>query len=612
MKQFSKPTTLVLGLIVVAILTAFLLLISENIILRIEDLSSFLSAILFFSWVLATNEFTKSTWYQNPLFLILLIVISFFIPLSNEHRWLFLFLLSTCGILLNHKKLNTRKFLTTILQTSGFFFLLKLLFNIFSKIPDYILQFFSFGYDNAFHFAIYRYYRAEPWFPFGTQTPWGTDFELFKTYPSGQGALWSFLAEPIIGDSLDSEKNLVVYAVINLAVLIVATWLVFKCVQQYSQKKEDFLFIGIASLVISIGYFGIFLTNGFIPYAAGILILLIYLVGSNLDQDKTSKYLNAFFATLLLLLISPALVAFLLLPGLITTIKYFREANSSSSYMRIVFILIISSILASIGYFFQVVTSSNFGWRQILSPGGAIKPNIFVALFLLLSIVFTVATKRKWILNNIPIQLVLSGAFSVGLLSTITIIFTGSVQYYAVKQLHVWLVLAALCVATLLTSLKRVAVGVNSLKIVFIILLIAPLVTSTALRSGWMGNMFGVISLSVDKSRWDSQIVKVGKIRSGLETVNSEKNSSVECLILRAKDSESDLNSRWINALNVEPSITSRCFAAFWNSTPLTRDELELRLKELEGNFLILTDVNEELTPIKVPNFRYIFIPAAK
>jgi hypothetical protein len=190
--------------------------------------------------------------------------------------------------------------------------------------------------------------------------------------------------------------------------------------------------------------------------------------------------------------------------------------------------------------------------------------------------------------------------------------FTGSVQYYAVKQLHVWLVLAALCVAVLLTSLKRVAIGVNSLKIVFIILLIAPLVTSTAIRSGWMGNMFGVISSSVDKSLWDSQIVKVGKIRSGLEAVNSEKNSSAECLILRAKDSESDLNSRWINALNVEPSITSGCFAAFWNSTPLSRDELELRLKELEGNFLILTDVNEELTPRKDSNFRYVFIPGGK
>ena len=124
--------------------------------------------------------------------------------------------------------------------------------------------------------------------------------------------------------------------------------------------------------------------------------------------------------------------------------------------------------------------------------------------------------------------------------------------------------------------------------------------------------MFGVISSSVDKSVWDSQIVKVGKIRSGLEAVNSEKNSSAECLILRAKDSESDLNSRWINALNVEPSITSRCFAAFWNSTPLTRDELELRLKELEGNFLILTDVNEVLTPRKDSNFRYVFIPGAK
>jgi hypothetical protein len=390
-------------------------------------------------------------------------------------------------------------------------------------------------------------------------------------------------------------------------------WLIFRSIRQYSQKKyEDVVFTGVASFVISIGYFGIFLTNGFIPYAAGILILLIYHLVLSSNLDRTSRYLTVFLSTLLLLLISPALIAFLFFPGIISSIKYFKEAISSASYMRIGIILTASTALALVGYFFQFITSSNFGWRLILEPGGVIKPNLYVAFFLFLSIVFILALRRKSIIDNLVIQLVLSGAFSVAVLSAITIIFTGSIQYYAAKQLHVWLVLAALCVAAALTSLKGVAIKVSSLKVTFIFLLILPLMTSTSIRSGWMGNMIGVISSTVDKSNWEFQIVKVANIRSGLEVVNTGENVSTECLILRSEGSESDLNSRWINALNIEPSITNNCFAAFWNSTTLSREEFELRLKDLEGNFLVLTDVNGKSSVRENSNFQYVHIYGGK
>jgi hypothetical protein len=610
MNQTSKPTTVVSGLLGIAIVSGSFLINLETGIFGLKDLIPLISAIIFISGFSTASKFHKSAWYLNPLLLNLLILVSFFIPLSNSNRWLILLIVMICGLLPHFKEIDFRNFKKTILRVTVIFFGMKLLFGVLSRVPEYILQFFSFGYDNAFHFAIYRYYRAEPWFPFGSESPWATDFGLFNTYPSGQGALWSFLAEPLIGDNLEAEKNLVAYAVINIVFLVVLNLLVFSLVYRYSKKSIfDLVFVGFVSLAITVGYFGIFFTNGFIPYAAGILVLLIYLIVQSSDLTKTSRYLSVFFATLLLLLISPALIAFLFLPGLVTTFKYFKEAFSSASYMRVVFMFSISTVLALLGYFFQVITSSNFGWRLILSPGGVIRPNVYVALLLLLSIIIALGLRWRSTLSNLTIQLVLSGAFSVLLLSLITIMFTGTVQYYAVKQLHVWLVLAGVAAAIVLVTIKSTHVVSISIRVAFALLLIVPLLTSTSFRSPWMGNLIGVVSATLDKSKWDTQIVKVANIRSGLKAVNSLEKASAECLILRTKGLESDLNSRWINSLNINPTITNNCFSAFWNSAPLTAKELEFRIKGLDGTFLILSDTGSELKVEKESNFQYVLLP---
>lgn len=610
MNQSRKPTTVALGLLGIAIVSGSFLINFETGIFGLKDLLPLISAIIFFSGFSTASKFNESGWYLNPLFLSLLILVSFFIPLSNSNRWLILSTITICVLLPHFREIDFRKFKKTTSRVTVIFFGLKLLFGVLSRVPEYILQFLSFGYDNAFHFAIFRYYRAEPWFPFGSESPWATDFGLFNTYPSGQGALWSFLAEPILGDSLEAEKNLVAYAVINIALLVLLNLLVFSLIYLYSQKSIlDLIFIGIVSLAISVGYFGIFFTNGFIPYAAGILVLLIYLRVQSLELSKNSRFLSVFFATLLLLLICPALIAFLFLPGLVTTFRYFKEALSTASYVRVVSMFSISSALALLGYFFQVITSSNFGWRVILSPGGVIKPNVYVALLLFLSIVIALGLRWRSTLGNVAIQLTFSGAISVILLSLITIISTGSVQYYAVKQLHVWLVLGGVCLAIVILTLKIIPKMSNLLRVSFVTLLILPLLTPTSMSSAWMGNLVGVVLATLDESKWDSQIVNVRSIEAGLKATSSLRNVSVECLIIRTKDLESDLNSRWINSLNTSPTITNNCFAAFWNSAPLTDKELEERIKGLDGTFLILSDTGSRLTVEKESNFQYVLLP---
>jgi hypothetical protein len=609
MKLIWNRKEVTLGLAGLAGLTGLNYFNSDTLSTLLNGTLISISAVLIFALISATSKFSESSWWLNPLFVTLVILVSFFIKLSNQERWLILLLFSVGSLAIYRNRVDLKKFSLNIFFYSTVLFSLKILTIVFSKVPDHLLQFLSLGYDNAFHFAIFRYFRAEPWFPFSSQKPWGTDFGLFNTYPSGQSAFWSFLAEPIIGNNLDSGTNLIVFGVVNLFILVFIFWLIFRCIQNLRRGSIfDLVFAVISSLVISIGYVGIFFTNGFPPYAAGILILLLHLVTKNWELDRTSSFLSPFFAVLILLLTTPALIAFLILPGLVSTLNYFKVAFASRSFLRIGLMFFLSSALTVLGYFFQSITSSNFGWRQILLPGGVIPPNKFVVFILVTATVFVIAVRWRSIFAIPIFQLTISGALSVLFLSIITMVLTGSVQYYAVKQLHVWLVFGGISLAVALMSLGPTRYIDSLLRISLIFLLVIPLITSTSVRSAWMGNLIGVINATVDKSKWDSQIVNVGSIKAGLDATNTLEDVSAKCLILRTKGLDSDLNSRWINALNVNPSISDNCFTAFWNSGNLTRNELELRLIALEGNFLILSDSDDEPKAAENSNIEYIRI----
>lgn len=567
------------------------------------------SAVLFFSWISTVSTFTSIRWYQSPLFLTCLVVFSFFVEITNHQRWLVILFLTFWDFFVNIKQIEIEKFVKIFLKVSGVFLLIKALFYSLTLISDYVLQFLSLGYDNAFHLALFRYYRADAWFPFSRETIWGTDFGLFNTYPSGQSALWSFLTELIIGNNLGSRENLAAYGTVNIAIFIIMIWLLVKCLDRYSKKTlANRVFMISVSLVTGIGYLGIFYTNGFIPYAGGILVLLLYFASFQMNLDKVSRYLSPFFTTLLLLLIAPALIAFVLIPGLVSTLRYFREHDKTRSNLKTILIAVLSLSLAMIGYRIQELTSANFSWRVILSPGGSIRPSVFVVVALVTILLLSFILAGRNVLTNPIIQGVLSGALSVGLLSAVTIFYTGTIQYYAIKQIHVWIVFAILGVAIILSSLHKYSLRLDLAKVVFVIFLIFPLISPTAIGAGWMGNMLGVISTTLDRSKWDSQIVNVSDIRSGIDAALTMNRTNKYCLILRTEGLESDLNSRWINAMNVEPSITNDCFAAFWNSADLSTEELEARIMDLKGDFLILTDSNELESTSTGSNYFYVQI----
>ena len=62
------------------------------------------------------------------------------------------------------------------------------------------------------------------------------------------------------------------------------------------------------------------------------------------------------------------------------------------------------------------------------------------------------------------------------------------------------------------------------------------------------------------------------------------------CRVYRVSGYESDLNSRWQNALSQTGGISDRCFEGFWNSSNLKNEELILKIGKLQGEFQIIVE----------------------
>jgi len=165
---------------------------------------------------------------------------------------------------------------------------------------------------------------------------------------------------------------------------------------------------------------------------------------------------------------------------------------------------------------------------------------------------------------------------------------TGQPQYYAIKQSYIFLQLGGTFLLLILTDhdflpIQKRFFGYTA----FIALLILPIAKPSFYSGGFMGTLPKIISIAMDGRQWTAQIMDANFFTHIAELPKSDQNA---CMIVRYKNFPADLSSRWVNALSAENRINSECFAGFWNNDVLTPSELFLKLKALDGEFIVLTN----------------------
>jgi len=547
--------------------------------LQRSDVTLLLFLLLFFSLKKDSYSLLENT-STKILFLFLTIGISFVFDITNVQRGL----IGISIVLILHKvskgwKISTNAMLNMSYNLIG----IEALYFLLSKFSERILQFLVFGYDNAFHLSLFRIYSISEQFPNSLNNDWPSDFALFRNYSGGYYAVSSFLSSAIVGDTDDASKLLVGYFLMVFSVFLGILLLSILLIKAISKNSNLF----VPSLSVSLAFIasiGILLTNGYPPYLYALFILLLLLV--RLHNCADFAIMLAWSAIAFhLTLISQPLVSWNLIPLFLLLFGFFFKKLFRRNIMRNDVKSILWAILLGLFTLFLVKdTAGSFGISQLIAAGGVQPLTLrywLITLFVALLVLYFAFTRGKVFLC---IALVSSASAPFIFLVGLTVVKTGTVGYYAIKQGYIWSYLVSLS-ALLFYQLEQTQRVTNfgkkkptPSKVLIFVLLVGSLqgaTTPKVFNGAFMGTLKNVVFASAGpESMWSTMGLDARQL---IYAAKSGKRISNDCLLYKSNLSFSDLGSRWLNVL-ASKNVTEACFAVYWNSDTLNDTEISERI----------------------------------
>jgi hypothetical protein len=519
------------------------------------------------------------------------LLISFLLQISNFQRWLIFLVLIIFAIAALIRINPKQKPVKSVLLTLGIYLILFTIYRVILYFQAYALQFMTFGYDNALHFSLYKSYQITSWYPFVNQLEWASNLSLFQNYPSGQAALFSFLSEIFAGNQNKPLLALCSYFLLLLCNFIGIIYLVRLLIVKFSSGIRSFM-AWISAIVIATAFAGVLFVDGFPPYLLGLMLVLLWALTLKFDEREGSQIYVLGVTAFSLSLISPLLIFCILLPA---TFLFFREIHShwsSHQYLAVSLRFFYISALGILAILINSMTSSKFGWRQLLAGGGIQPFNKVEAVLIVMSFVTTLYGQRKKLFTNSLSLIALSTLASFSVLAILTIAYTGSIQYYAIKQLYVCLLILTIVVMKYLFEMNQSSLAKILGSTLIIGIFSVSLLYSKVYTTGFMGTMPNAIrSISNEKSWQTSSVDSHNLIRMKGKLNPILQN---QCLIFRVSPFESDLNSRWANAIGNSNSTSEACFGAYWNSHMLSDQELISKLKSSSMDYVLIVALSQK------------------
>jgi hypothetical protein len=459
----------------------------------------------------------------------------------------------------------------------------EILYYLLSKFPQRITQFLIYGYDNAFHFSLFRIYATSEQFPNKLNDHWPSDFALFKSYSGGFYAVGSFLSSAITGDTENASKLIAAYFLIIFTIftsIVILSILMIRSISTGINTIGTYLWI----LLAFVSSIGILFTNGYPPYLYALFILLL-LVTRLIQTNDLGNFLVWSSVALHLILISQPLVSWNLIPWfLFLFVRFSKKLFSFKLSMNEILKTFFALCLGLITVFVVKDTAHSFGISTLTAVGGVQPLTLeywFINLFVLFILLYLTLLKEKVYISAL---LVISASAPFIFLVGLTLLKTGSIGYYAIKQGYVWsylISLSAVLFYEIQKSRRSTIIGGGTPIITTVLITASVFVslqgatTPKVFNGAFMGTFKNVALASLgSESAWPkfgldaNQLLYAGRIAN---------NAKSNCLVYRRNGSFSDLGSRWLNGLSTN-NISEACFAVYWNSDSLTNVEIEKRI----------------------------------
>jgi hypothetical protein len=523
--------------------------------------------------------------FLSPSILIGIILLSFSLKITNEVRWLVGLSIFSLIILIK-KPTSFSKLLVG--RTLALYLFALCLFQILKWKISYSLQFLSFGYDNAFHFTLFRGMVDTSWNPALDQENWFTDFQIFTKVPLGYHQIVSFVSTPFLLWNNSAEASLAWFATFQILSSLLFVFLSYKLILgRMKLNKQTKIRAMFFSLAITSGLSATLLVNGFPPYLMAVNVSLIWLLCDFDEKSLQRSITTLVMATYALSMITPLSFFITTMPLIFLIGKLFLKNLVDKNFVQFYSVMLLSILMAAVTLQGFTSSSSGLGWRQLLQFGGVQPVNKITFIGITFALVYFAFTKKRKISNDIFLLMCISTLLSVTILSALTYFLTGNIQYYAIKQIYLFMIVAGVYVGKELVVKKFSAYA----GVLFTALVIMANISPSFYTGGYMGVLPNAISHTLDRSNWTYEGVNADLI---LETKREIQNPNT-CIIWRIERSfyQLDLSSRWMNSLKKTDLVSEDCFSAYWNNQDLTTTELIAKLKDKKGDYLLILEAGE-------------------
>lgn len=564
-------------------------------------------SVLFSSIILSYNSL------RNSIYLLVFINIAFiltkFLFVSNTNFILFclLMLFLYLNIFNSTSSQNKIKFISQIL-------ILLTLTNLFFKFllnnVAGLLTILGLGYDNSHHMSLFRhYFKSSESDSFSLARYESIPESLFASYPNIFHVFFGSIYR-LVGFNSTNEQLIVSY---SFSIFLLFLFQVFGIANILIQLKKSFNFtsslkswatIFILTLTfLIISQYSIMFISGYPHNIFGLVILILLIWQLLIHQSKTY-----YWALVGLVLIPISYSVPQQLPLVVGVIIYIfflslRDINKKSFSISNRFVLFIA-LMAPVSIAITGVSSiiKRFSLNQIYAEGG-IEPFPFYFYLLYIGAFFILVNYLKVFhyqsLNDRSKQTIFL-VISIAALSQITAFFLSLltylqlnyVSYYALKSIYFSLpfIFIALMTVSLLPNnhFRNYQWSLTRLfSFTFLSCLVFMGFFPKVYQGGFMSSIPIATNRFIDSETKGAQLIYGPQMLSALKTISYEPSTSV--FIIASDTHGSDLNSRWLNAVNGTFSDSNWTF--FYNSSLQSINE---NCKSKSKNQFIFADISTD------------------
>lgn len=414
------------------------------------------------------------------------------------------------------------------------------LVRLLEKHAGSLLTIIGYGYDNSHHFALFQFVMQQNQLPRYSSVPFDEINNLILNYPVGQVALWHIVLSPFQVTDLTTNRLIALFALMvaisGLVLGACLTALVRNVSQRTLSRREHLITAILLYTLIVLGSGGVLLVAGFPPMIVALILISLIALMHDQEYSRSKTLLQIALTGILALTYSTValpIVAAISIVKVPFLLRLFKTGRKSELALLTIFGL--GAILLTYAIFLP--TAHAWGWNQVLDLGGI--------QYFPISLAVLTAAIAMWLLvvsfrsdnQNLFYPLVLVFVWvSYLVLAIITYRYNHEITYYAHKQAYIATVLtipgAIILVRRLWADKQRY-------------LLVASLILAVSGFLMQIGGTFKFVptALGIVPER-EFQRINGDQILKIL----SETNSPLYVLV--NTNTNTDLNSRWINGLN--------------------------------------------------------------